>query len=186
MSSVEQLNKSVESVCPIQRGVPKHSQQICFWIASCSGGTATVGLVLTQEPLLPTSTVSKSLREKVLKSSASRAKIRGRIGRHTFSPQLSRSARRNEFSPRRTAETDASHQHPNNDECLRRSLHGSEAQSQHNRRATSAAPRSYQRAKAVTWTAFALAFQDLSDHFRPRPKIQILRNLTIALVAGVI
>jgi integrase len=73
---------------------------------------------------------SGSLRKKVLKIAASRAKIQGQIGWHTL--RHSYRAWLDETGvPRRTAETYASRQYLNNDECLRWSLHGSEAQSQH-------------------------------------------------------
>ena len=61
--------------------------------------------------------------------------------------QLPRLARRNWRPSWRTAETHASRQYPNNDECLRRSLHGNKTQSQHIRRATCAGPRPHQIAK---------------------------------------
>lgn len=63
------------------------------------------------------------------------------------SAQLSRLARRNRCSPRRTAETDASCQHLDHDERVRRSLHGIEAQSQHIRCAARVGSRPHQIAK---------------------------------------
>jgi hypothetical protein len=93
------------------------------------------------------------------------------------SSQLSCLARRNGCSSRRTTETHASCQHLNHDERLRRSLHGSEAQSQHIRRAARVGSRSHQIAKGRLVTASALRLRTLLDHFRPQSKIQFLVTL---------
>ena len=101
------------------------------------------------------------------------------------SAQLSRLARRNGCSPRRTAETDASCQHLDHDEGLWRSLHGIEARSQHIRRATRAAQRSHLTAKGRRKDGLCFCASNLLDHFRPQSKIRISRNPMMALVAVV-
>ena len=74
---------------------------------------------------------SGSLRKKVLKGAAERAKIHGLIGwhslRHSYRAWLDETG----APSRRATETYASRQHRDHDERLRRCLHGSEAQSQH-------------------------------------------------------
>src|SRR3989441_13358629 len=113
-------------------------------------------LMLTNKP-----DDSGSLRKKVLKGAAERAKIHGLIGWHS-SPQLPRLARRDGCSSRRATETYASRQHRDHDERLRRCLHGSEAQSQHVSGAARAASRPHQISKCpLLWTASVLAFSTL-------------------------
>ena len=75
-------------------------------------------------------------------------------------------------------------QYLDHDERLRRSLNGSEAQSQYIGGSAGAASRSHQIAKGRQVTASLMALQNLMDYFRPQSKIQIPRNLMIALVAG--
>ena len=88
---------------------------------------------------------SGSLRKKVLRAAAKRAKIQVPVA-YTAS-QLPRLARRDWCAARCSTETHASRQYLNHDERLRRSLHGSEAQSQHVGRAAGAAATPRQIAK---------------------------------------
>ena len=98
--------------------------------------------------------------------------------------QLPRLARRDWRPSKRTTETHASRQHLDHDERLRRSLHGSEAQSQYIGGAAGAASTPHQIAKGRQVDGLSYALQNLMDHFRPQSKIQIPRNRMIALVAG--
>jgi hypothetical protein len=109
---------------------------------------------------------SGSLRKKVLKAATLRAKIPGTDRLAYVSPQLSRLARRNGCSTRRAAETDASCQHLNHDERLRRGVHGIEAQSQHIRRAAGPS-RPYEITKSRPMDGLSSFVQSLLDHFRP-------------------
>jgi hypothetical protein len=65
---------------------------------------------------------------------------------------------------------------------LWRSLHGSEAQSQHIRRAARVGPRSLQIAKGRL--VAALLVRTLLDHFGPQSKIRIARNLNDCVGLG--
>ena len=90
---------------------------------------------------------SGSLRKKVAQGRCFTSQDSGTDRLAHVSAQLSRLARRNRCSPRRTAETDASCQHLDHDERVRRSLHGIEAQSQHIRCAARVGSRPHQIAK---------------------------------------
>ena len=67
---------------------------------------------------------------------------------------------------------------------LRRSRHGSEAQSQYIGGAAGAASRPHQIAKGRQVDGLSYGASKVMDHFTPQSKIQIPRNLMIALVAG--
>jgi hypothetical protein len=131
---------------------------------------------------------SGSLRKKVLKAAALRAKIQGQIGWHTLRHSY-RVAGRDWCSSRGAAEINASCQHLNHDEYLRRSLHGSEAQGQYIRRAARALPNSTPpnatRIAKGHHSRWPLSLSlCLLDYFGLELKIQIPRNPMIALVAG--
>ena len=75
-------------------------------------------------------------------------------------------------------------QHLNHDECVRRGVHGCQAQSQHLRGAAGFLPETVQIAKGRVVAALAKTGFRLMDYFGLGSKIQISRNSMIRLVAG--
>jgi integrase len=127
---------------------------------------------------------SGSLRKKILKTAALRAKILGAIGWHTL--RHSYRAWLDETGAPLGVQQKLM-RHANISTTM--NIYGGAFMKAKRKANTSvvqrpAASRSHQIKKTVSWTALILTFRSLQDHFGPQSKIQIPRNSMIALVAG--